>query len=124
MGASNARSTLDSGQSFQNTLWSRVRAAGRLDSKASQPALQELCKLYWYPVYGFLRRGGKDREQARDLTQGFFEFFLEDNLIRKADPERGRFRSYLLGTLQHFVANDKAKQLALKRGGGMVLLSI
>jgi len=124
MAASNARTTSASRQAFENTLWSRVIAAASLDSKSSRPALEELCRLYWYPIYAFLRRWGKDRQAARDLAQGFFEYFLGENLIRKADPDRGRFRSFLLGILQHFVAKEATKQMAIKRGGGSFVVSI
>src|SRR5439155_21379072 len=109
---------------FQNTLWSRVFAAGKFDSPQSRQALEELCRLYWYPIYAYVRRWGHDRQDARDLTQGFFAYLLEGNLFGKADPGRGRFRSFLLGTLQNFVRRQKVKELALKRGGGAELLSI
>lgn len=109
---------------FQSTLWSQVRVAGRLDALGSRPALEALCRVYWPAIYAFLRRSGYEREHAKDLTQGFFAYLLERNLLKKADPERGRFRSFLLGSLRFFVANEEAKRRALKRGGGACWVSI
>jgi len=109
---------------FQNTLWSQVFAAGKLNSPNSEHALEELCRLYWFPIYAFLRRWGHDREEARDLTQGFFAYLLKQNAIAKADPERGRFRSFLLGTLKNYVSNQQNSAGALKRGGHHKLVSI
>lgn len=110
--------------SFQHTLWSQVFAAGQLDDPGSARALELLCRIYWYPIYAFLRRWGHDREEARDLTQGFFTHLLEENLLRKADPGKGRFRSFLLGSLRLFVSNEEAKERALKRGGQREIVSI
>ena len=104
---------------FQSTLWSQVRAAGRLDALGASQALEALCRVYWPAIYAFLRRSGCEREHAKDLTQGFFAHLLEVNLLQKANPERGRFRSFLLGSLRFFVSNEEAKARALKRGGGM-----
>ena len=108
---------------FQNTLWSQVFAAGR-DLPNSKQALEELCRLYWFPIYAFLRRWGHDRQEARDLTQGFFAYLLEDNILAKADPERGRFRSFLLGILKNYVSNQQNWANAIKRGGQHKLVSI
>jgi RNA polymerase sigma-70 factor (ECF subfamily) len=112
------------GIAFQHTLWSQVLAAGRLDDADSTQALESLCHLYWYPIYAFLRRWGYERQNARDFTQGFFTHLLEDNVLRKADPEKGRFRSFLLGSLRMFLSNEEAKERALKRGGGLEIVSI
>ena len=109
---------------FQNTLWSQVFAAGKLNSPDSKQALEELCRLYWFPIYAFLRRWGRDREEARDLTQGFFEYLLERNAIANANPKRGRFRSFLLGTLKNYVSNEQNWANAIKRGGQHKLVSI
>ncbi len=109
---------------FQSTLWSQVRAAGRLDAPGARQALETLCRLYWQPIYAFLRRSGHERQNAKDLTQGFFAYLLEENLLRKADPHRGRFRSFLLGSLKFFVSNEQARERALKRGGGVCFVSI
>ena len=109
---------------FQHTLWSRVLAAGRVDSPQSRQAIEELCRLYWFPIYAFLRRAGHDRQQARDLVQGFFQYLLERDLLGKADPERGRFRSFLIGIVKNYVRGEHDKEQALRRGGGVDIVSI
>ncbi len=109
---------------FQNTIWSQVFAAGRLDAPNSSQALEALCRHYWYPIYAFLRRWGYDRQKARDLTQGFFAYAIEQSLLRKADPGKGRFRSFILGSLRIFVSNQEVREKALKRGGGTQTVSI
>lgn len=125
-----SRSRLDSSTGlgnqavFQNTLWSQVFAAGKINSPNSTQALEELCRVYWFPIYAFLRRWGHDREEARDLTQGFFAYVLEQNALAKADPERGRFRSFLLGILKNYVSNQQNWAKAIKRGGQQKLVSI
>ncbi len=106
---------------FHTTRWSVVLAAGAADSAA---ALEELCSTYWRPVYGFVRRRGHGLEEARDLTQGFFSTFLERRDVEGLDPARGRFRSYLLASVKNFLANEKERERALKRGGGAPLLSL
>lgn len=126
MAAPTQKTTLGTGEkaAFHNTLWSRVLAAGRLESGSSTQALNELCRLYWYPLYAFLRRTGRDRQRARDLTQGFFEYLLAGDLLRKANPERGRFRSFLLGMLKNYASHEFDKERALRRGGGTEVVSI
>lgn len=109
---------------FNNTLWSRVLAAAGSDTAASAPALNELCRLYWYPLYAFLRRSGRDRHAARDLTQGFFEYLIAGDILRKANPQRGRFRSFLLGTLKNYASHQLGKERAQRRGGGAEIVSI
>lgn len=108
---------------FHTTRWSVVLAAARLTS-GSSAALEELCAAYWRPIYAFIRRRGHPPEQARDLTQGFFALFLERRDVAAVDPSRGRFRSYLLAAVKNFLANEKARDLALKRGAGAVPLSL
>jgi DNA-directed RNA polymerase specialized sigma24 family protein len=102
---------------FQSTLWSQVRVAGRGNTAMERQALETLCRVYWPPIYTFLRRSGHERQNAKDLAQGFFAYLLEEGLLEKANPERGRFRSFLLGTLKFFVSNQQAKERAIKRGG-------
>jgi RNA polymerase sigma factor (sigma-70 family) len=109
---------------FRTTHWSLVLAAGAEATTSSRRALETLCGLYWYPLYAFVRRRGCDVEEARDLTQGFFTRLIEKNVVRTADPGRGKFRSYLLGTLKHYLANEWDRARALKRGGGRAVLSI
>ena len=89
----------------------------------SREALAELCALYWFPLYSFIRRRGYGAEDAQDLTQGFFAHLLERGIIGTADPVRGRFRSYLLGACKHFLADERDRSQALKRGGGRATLS-
>src|SRR4051812_30697362 len=81
---------------FPSTHWSLIAAAGRSSSQGTQAALADLCQRYWYPVYAFIRRRGKNADDARDLTQSFFVALLEKDFVAAADPERGRFRSFLL----------------------------
>jgi RNA polymerase sigma-70 factor (ECF subfamily) len=109
---------------FATTRWSLIRAAGRDDESASRRALSELCELYWFPVYSFVRRRGNDHDRALDLTQGFFARLLERDGLAAADPAKGRFRSYLLAACQHFLANQHDFASAQKRGGGQPLLSL
>src|SRR5215212_10447827 len=87
--------------SFATTRWTLVLTAAADGSAAARRAMAELCALYWYPLYAFIRRRGHDPDSAQDLTQGFFARVLERNIVGTADPQRGRFRSYLLGALQH-----------------------
>jgi RNA polymerase sigma factor (sigma-70 family) len=84
-------------------------------------ALSELCRIYWRPVYAFLRREGYGREDAQDLTQGFFAHLIERRGYARADREKGRFRSFLLAALKNFIADARDRQHALKRGGGIIL---
>jgi RNA polymerase sigma-70 factor (ECF subfamily) len=90
----------------------------------SRQALATLCQTYWPPVYAFVRRNGYDREQAQDLTQGFFAQLLEKKFLVDADQQRGKFRSFLLTAVKHFVANEWDREHALKRGGSRVPVSI
>ena len=109
--------------SFQTTSWSMVLAAAA-DSERAEPALATLCQQYWRPVYAFIRRHGYSSDQAQDLTQAFFAVLLEKNYLRDAKQERGRFRSFLLTAVKHFLSNQKAREQALKRGGGQPHISI
>lgn len=108
---------------FDTTRWSLVLAAGG-DDAASREALAALCEAYWYPLYAFVRRQGRDSEDARDLTQAFLASLLERRDFEKLREERGRFRSFLLASLKHFLANDAARQRTLKRGGDVTLLPL
>jgi RNA polymerase sigma-70 factor (ECF subfamily) len=83
-----------------------------------------LCKVYWQPIYAFVRRNGYDRDQAEDLTQGFFVAMLEKNYVGDDDRQRGRFRTFLLAAVKHFLANEWDKTHALKRGGGATVVPI
>ncbi len=87
-------------------------------------ALEELCRAYWRPVYAFLRRQGRSPHDAQDLTQGFFERLLEQGSLGRAEPGRGRFRSFLLGALRHHLGHERERVGALKRGGGRILVPL
>src|SRR5689334_12192972 len=111
-------------QHFATTRWSIVVAAGGVDRQGSRAALSQLCETYWYPVYAYVRRRVHGVHEAQDLTQMFFSFLLEKQTIAHADPRRGRFRAFLLTTLQNFLANERDKARAAKRGGGKIELSL
>lgn len=108
-------------QVFVTTRWSVVVKAGRHDTPRSQAALEQLCRAYWHPLYHYVRRRGHGPEDAQDLTQSFFERLLERQAIARADRARGRFRSFLLASLKHFLADEWDKQKAKKRGEGKIL---
>ena len=112
------------GGRFETTQWSLVLAAGQRGSAAAEEALGRLCSLYWYPVFAFVRRRGYPADDAQDLTQGFFARLIEKGDLGAADRSRGRFRSFLLTACQYFLANERDRALARKRGGGRVPLSI
>jgi RNA polymerase sigma factor (sigma-70 family) len=103
--------------SFDTTRWSIVAAAGGDDPDAARAALATLCDAYWYPLYVFVRRWGADRDAARDLTQAFLTSLLERRDFEHVRPERGRFRTFLLAALKHFLLNEAARDRTLKRGG-------
>ena len=102
---------------FATTHWSVVLRAGRPRPSDAQEALARLCRDYWYPLYAYVRRRGHSPEEAQDLTQEFFARFLEKDYVRQADRERGHFRTFLLSSLNHFLANEWDKHHAVKRGG-------
>jgi RNA polymerase sigma factor (sigma-70 family) len=109
---------------FVTTRWTLVVAASREATPESREALSQLCELYWPPLYGFARRRGYSIEQAQDLTQSFFARFLEKRDVKTADPQRGRFRSFLLGAFKHFLANEYDREQTRKRGGGHVFIAL
>ena len=104
---------------FRTTHWSMVLTAGRRSSPQSDEALAALCRIYWYPLYVYARRRASDPHEAQDLTQAFFARLLEKNTLAVADPQRGKFRSFLLTCFKNFLANERDKATAAKRGGGM-----
>jgi RNA polymerase sigma-70 factor (ECF subfamily) len=103
---------------FATTRWSLVAAATDPAAPHAREALADLCRLYWFPIYAYVRRRGQDHHAAQDLTQAFFARLLEKNDLAAADKIRGRFRSYLLTACQHFLANAHDHDTAKKRGGG------
>jgi len=106
------------GGQFAVTHWSVVLAAGRSDSTHARSALEKLCRTYWQPIYAYVRRQGHGPHDAQDLTQEFFARLLEKNSLADVDRGKGRFRSFLLASLKHFLANEWDKAQAQKRGGG------
>ena len=101
-----AGQALPAAADFATTHWSVVLAAGHSSVPGAQQALENLCHAYWYPLYAYVRRRGHSPEEAQDLTQDFFARFLEKKYFKLADPARGRFRSFLLTALNHFLANE------------------
>jgi len=106
------------------TQWSQVLAARDGSDTEARAALEALCQTYWQPLYAYIRHQGSDSDEARDLTQGFFTEFLEKDFLSDVDPEKGRFRSYLLASLRHFLSHERDRDRALKRGGGATTLSL
>ena len=109
---------------FATTHWTVVLNAGRRAEPQAARALEELCRVYWYPLYAYLRRRGSSKEDAEDLTQGFFAKFLERNYLQHVSAEKGRFRAFLLASLKHFQANEWDRANRQKRGGGVAPLSL
>src|SRR4051794_14687505 len=109
---------------FHSTHWDDVLAARDPARPDAKEALAELCRAYWYPLYAYVRRKGYSREQAEDLTQGFFSDGLERNFLEAVDPARGRFRSFLLTSFENYLRNEHDKQTRVKRGGRVRTVSI
>ncbi len=112
------------GDIFVTTRWTVVLSAGRKSSPQSDRALGELCQTYWYPLYAYVRRQGRTKEDAEDLVQAFFEKFLEKNYLEGLSAERGKFRAFLLASVKHFLANEWDKSQRQKRGGGVPHFSL
>ena len=108
---------------FTTTHWSVVLEA-QGESPAAQEALEKLCRTYWRPIYGFIRRRGVDPEEAKDLTQGFFALLLERRDLDAVRQEKGRLRSYLLTSLKHFLTNERNREMAIKRGARQHLIPL
>jgi DNA-directed RNA polymerase specialized sigma24 family protein len=121
-GTGTAPST-QNGAAFPTTHWSVVLAA-QGPSPAAEEALEKLCRTYWRPIYGFLRRQGIQPEEAKDLTQGFFALLLERRDLETVRKEKGRLRSYLLTSLKHFLTNEHHRAMAIKRGEGQRLIPL
>jgi RNA polymerase sigma factor (sigma-70 family) len=109
---------------FVTTHWSTVVRAGHGDTEQAREALEKLCRTYWYPIYAWIRRRGHSPEDAQDLTQSFFLRLLEQESLAKANPELGRFRSFLLGALNHFLIDEWKKARTQRRGSGRQILSL
>jgi DNA-directed RNA polymerase specialized sigma24 family protein len=109
---------------FATTHWSIVLSARDPACPQAADALEKLCRSYWYPLYAFVRRHGHDENSAKDLTQGFFARLLEKNFLAQVQQKKGKFRSFLLASLKHYMAGERDKERAQKRGSGQVLLSL
>jgi RNA polymerase sigma-70 factor (ECF subfamily) len=109
---------------FTSTSWTVVAQAREPNSPAARQALAALCQAYWYPMYAFVRRRGHSAHEAEDLTQGFFADLLARDSLKEVDPSRGKFRSFLLAALQHFLSNQRDRDQRLKRGGKLPHLSL
>jgi DNA-directed RNA polymerase specialized sigma24 family protein len=108
---------------FTVTHWSVVLAARDGTSTQAQTALAQLCRTYWYPLYAYVRRLGRSSHDAQDLTQGFFAHLLERSFLENVGPLKGKFRSFLLAALNHFLSDEWDKARAKKRGGGQTFVS-
>ena len=118
------REIAQTARTFATTHWSLVLAAGRNTSSGGQAALEKLCRIYWYPLYSFVRFSGSAPADAQDLTQGFFLQLLKSNFLGAVSPRKGKFRSFLLASLKHYLSNERDRARALKRGGGIAPISI
>ncbi len=115
----------EGGAAFRSTHWTVVLLAARSQSEeAARAALASLCQTYWPPLYTFLRRRGRSPSEAQDLTQSFVVHLIERNTFAHATPEKGQLRTFLLGSLQHFLANEYDRAQAIKRGGGQQIVSM
>ena len=107
---------------FHTTHWTLVLTARERDGTVGQEALASLCSTYWYPLYAFIRRQGSSPHEAEDLTQEFFFRFLERHALESVQPAPGKFRSFLLACLKNFLANQRERAHAQRRGGGQSLV--
>jgi len=112
------------GSVFATTHWSVVLAAGEKNTPESAAALERLCATYWYPLYAYVRHRGHSPEDSEDLTQEFFCRLLKGNYLAQVDPRKGKFRSFLLAAMNHFLANEWHRSQSLKRGGAMTFLPL
>ncbi|MGA2031853.1 MAG: RNA polymerase subunit sigma-24, partial [Thermoguttaceae bacterium] len=112
------------GGRFTTTHWSLVLAAAGSEDARGREALAKLCQVYWYPLYAFVRRQGHGPHEARDLTQEFFLRLLEKDYLADVDRSKGKFRSFLLAALKHFLSKERARAKTLKRGGGHALVPL
>ena len=124
MNGPNHQTGPSSNAGFTTTHWSVVLAAGEVQSPQAAQALETLCRAYWYPLYAYIRRRGYAPEDAQDLTQEFFARLLQRNYPAQADRTKGKFRSFLLLTLNHFLSDEQEWAAARKRGGGQVIVSL
>jgi RNA polymerase sigma-70 factor (ECF subfamily) len=109
---------------FDQTHWTVVLTAASRNESGATEALEHLCRIYWPPLYAFLRRQGQSPENAKDLTQGFFAHLLDGDRLHNVHPEKGKFRSFLLACLNNYVSSERDKCNAEKRGGGRIDIPI
>jgi RNA polymerase sigma factor (sigma-70 family) len=109
---------------FETTHWSLVLAAADLGDTRGRESLAKLCEIYWYPLYAFVRRQGQNPHDAQELTQEFFSRLLEKNYLGDVDIAKGKFRSFLLAAMKHFLSKEWARAKTLKRGGGCTLVPL
>jgi RNA polymerase sigma factor (sigma-70 family) len=114
----------DGGARFRTTHWSVVLLSAQSQVPGSQTALADLCRLYWYPLYAFVRRRGYNAEDAQDLTQGFFCSLLERKSLRRVAPQRGKFRSFLLASLKNYLSDEFDRERSIKRGGQIEFVTL
>jgi hypothetical protein len=119
-----SRSHLECAGRFATTRWSIVAAAQNPSSPQAQEALAILCGSYWYPLYAYIRSQGYSADQSQDLTQGFFAGLLEQHTLAVVDHARGKFRSFLLTACKHYLAHERDRARAKKRGGGRCFFSL
>ncbi len=119
-----ANEKADGGGAFPATRWSRVVRANDPASPDARAALDEICRDYWFPLYVYVRRWGRNPEDAEDLTQSFFARLLEKDYLASADRDKGKLRTFLLTALKHFLIDEHDKATTLKRGGGQHVISI
>lgn len=109
---------------FMTTCWTEVMLAREQDAPGAREALEHLCRLYWYPLYAYIRQTVKDLHEAEDLTQEFFRLLIEKNYLGAVDRQRGKFRSFLLVAVKRFLINAHKHATRLKRGGGQTFVSL
>lgn len=109
---------------FATTHWSVVLIAGQGDSREARQALETLCRTYWYPLYAYVRHRGHSPEDSQDLTQEFFQRLLQRNFLAQVDPSKGKFRSFLLAAMNHFLANEWERAKTQKRGGRVAFVPL
>jgi RNA polymerase sigma factor (sigma-70 family) len=115
---------IEQSSAFSTTHWSMVLGAGQDNPALAAVALERLCRIYWYPVYAFIRRRGSSQHDAEDSTQGFFAHLLEKESFKKLDRQKGKFRSFMLAALTNFLNNEWDKRQTLKRGGKIQIISL
>ncbi len=106
---------------FQTTQWTMVRQAAGTDDALARKALAALCNSYWYPLYAYIRRTGASPHDAEDLTQGFFAHLIEKGILADADPSKGKLRTFLLACTRHYLADERDRAMAQKRGAAVLV---